>query len=214
MKSIIFLSLFLLLIGFVSAQDNSEVVATDIDYSILEFQDVFMKNNQGSLNESDILLTLQNQNSNYVFAKQEGEGNLTSISQEGRGHFTELIQVQNNNKANIWSLGKFSVTSVIQDGEGNLLNSYIDNNKNQLKSVLARQYGNENEISVALLNDGSTMRAAELIQLGNKNTINLVSDYEWDYPGISVKQQSGSNGQGMTVNLYQSAFSFPMVSYP
>ncbi len=214
MKRIFYVVLFFMCTSVLMAQ-QVQVQSSDVDQiiedNILNFQHLFM----GDIVDSNDIIHTNYKDGNFSYSLQFGTNNKIMVSQEGVNLFSEVIQfnlIGKGNEANLWSVGKNTISSVVQLGTGNVVNSFIENVENESKLVLARQLGRNNEINVALLNDNNPLRAAEIRQFGQGNKLSLVSDYDWQYSGISVTQRSGWNGQGMTVNLYQSAFSFPMVS--
>jgi hypothetical protein len=205
---------------------NSPVFAQDCDVDLEELISghVFHVNNLLYSNLSFIrqtgnensVVTIQEQQgllSNFVSVEQLNQGNNAWIEQTGSGHGARLLQNGSGNEANLWSVGSLSLTVAKQEGEGNLINSYIDNQKLLPKGALLLQNGNNNSIEFALLgNDGfwkdSWPRAAYIKQNGNDLEVSALFDsYSWP---VYIEQQSGPGGAGMKVNVSTTDFSFFM----
>lgn len=160
-------------------------------------------------------VSIQEQNgqlANFVDVKQLNQGNNAYIKQTGSGHGTFLIQNGIENEANLWSVGSLSITKVKQRGDGNIINSYIDNEKFLPKGALLIQSGNNNSIDFALLgNDGfwsdSWPRAAFVKQNGNDLGVTALFD-SYNCP-IYIEQQSGPDGGGMKIDVSTTDFYFP-----
>jgi len=171
----------------------------------------------GDNNSMTVLQYQQGVESNMIFANQEGFGNSGYIKQSGSELYSALWQYQQNNEANIWAIGQRSYTAIIQDGNSNFVNSYIDNQGLLPKVSFIKQQGDDNSIELALLGNGDRWyqklpKGAVLTQLGNNNQMNLVLEQSI-FPGIEITQDSRGATAGATITVVQSAFSFPMKTF-
>lgn len=150
--------------------------------------------------------------SNHVLVNQNGTGNRGYIEQPGSGLETYLWQYNANNEANLWSVGENIHTSVKQDGEGNVINSYIENTGLVLRSAALLQEGNDNRIDLSLKGDGFGGNAAEqtvvINQNGNQHEVKAFME-PFSAP-LEINQTPGVNGEGMKIDVSTSTFSFPM----
>jgi hypothetical protein len=150
--------------------------------------------------------------SNHVLVNQNGIGNRGYIEQTGSGLETYLWQYNANNEANLWSVGENIHTSVKQDGEGNVMNSYIENTGLVLRSAALLQEGNDNRIDLSLKGDGFGGNAAEqtvvINQNGNQHEVNAFME-PFSAP-LEINQTPGVNGEGMKIDVSTSTFSFPL----
>jgi hypothetical protein len=151
-------------------------------------------------------------NSNVVLKNQDGIGNAGYIKQTGSGLETLLWQFNSFNEANLWSVGNNINTHVKQDGEWNIINSYIENDGLNPRSAMLLQEGNRNKINLALLGDGfgSSNIAQEVIinQFGNEHEVKALME-PFSSP-VEINQYPGPGGEGMKVDISTSTFSFPM----
>ncbi|TNF44834.1 MAG: hypothetical protein EP311_00515 [Cytophagales bacterium] len=154
-------------------------------------------------------------------AIQEGQNSL-SIIQEGNGNFGYVDQIGSQNQANLRQLGSFNEASLwaigqnisinsTQEGNGNVINAFLENNGSAGRTADLVQLGNGNRIDIALLGNGfisSGVPTAEVRQVGNQHTLEAIID---PFTGpISVTQNPGANGAGMSLNISTSLFNFPM----
>lgn len=151
--------------------------------------------------------------SNFVEVEQLNRGNSAYIDQKGSGHGAMLIQKGIGNEANLWSEGNLTVAKAIQFGDGNLINSYINNRNSLPKGALLVQEGNNNRIDFALLGnndnlDESLTQAVSIRQTGNELEVNAV--FESVETPVYIEQKSGPGGGGMKVDVSTSDFYFPM----
>lgn len=149
---------------------------------------------------------------NLVMMNQEGSGNEGYIEQTGTELKTYLWQYDLNNEANLWSVGKNILTSVKQDGDGNIVNSYIENDGVILRSARLLQEGNQNRIDISLMGNGLGNNLVEqtaiINQYGNQHeVIALIEPFSAPF---EINQYPGMGGEGMKVNISTSAFNFPM----
>ena len=149
---------------------------------------------------------------NSVLVNQEGRGNNGYINQNGSGNETRLWQYNASNEASLWSDGNNITTSVKQDGEKNIVNSYIKNLDLQSRSALLMQVGNNNRIDLALFGDGIPSgvlsQEAKISQYGNNHVVEAFM--EDTFVPIEVTQKSGAGGEGMPISVSNSYFNFPM----
>jgi hypothetical protein len=151
--------------------------------------------------------------SNHVLVNQNGTGNRGYIEQTGSGLETYLWQYNANNEANLWSVGENIHTSVKQDGDGNGINSYIKNYNLDQRSAMLLQEGNNNRIDLAIYGDdapatGLTSQEFKITQQGNNHVVEAFM--ENDFRSMEINQNSGVDGDGMSIKVTQSYFNFPM----
>lgn len=150
--------------------------------------------------------------SNLVMMNQDGIENKSYIEQTGSEIKTYLWQYNSANDANLWSLGQNIQTSVKQNGEGNIVNSFIENYGVNLRSATLLQEGNQNRIDLSLKGNGFGNNQVEqtviINQFGNQHEVQAFME-PFSAP-IEINQYSGIGGEGMKVNVSTSTFNFPM----
>lgn len=149
---------------------------------------------------------------NLVMMNHDGVGNAGYIEHAGSDLKTYLHQHGLNNEANLWSVGTNILTSVKQDGQGNVIKSYIENYGVNLRSAALLQDGNQNTIDLSLKGNGFGNNLLEQIviinQYGNQHEVTAFIE-PFSTP-VEIKQYSGTGGEGMKVNISTSTFNFPM----
>ncbi len=167
------------------------------------------------IGEKNTTVSIQKQEGttpNLVMINQKGIGNDGYIEQMGSEIKTYLWQKNLNNEANLWSVGKNILTSVKQDGEGNVINSYIENYGISSRSATFLQDGNRNRIDISLIGNGFENNLAEqtviINQYGNQHEVEAHME-PFSAP-IEINQYPGMGGEGMKVNISTSSFNFPM----
>ncbi|MDX8339497.1 hypothetical protein SLH46_09910 [Draconibacterium sp. IB214405] len=214
-RKLFYLFIFLFCFAQVNAQDDlvehllelMQVGIVDCDLSLTNNSSVI-----GQVGNENSIDVKQEQNgllNNSIFSIQLQTENQAGIVQQGSGHSTILKQDGNQNYANIWSVGSKTVTEVYQLGNGNSINSYIDNQGILPKSNLLTQVGDNNTMEVALLGNGDTWterlpKTVDATQIGVNNNLELILDNSF-LPGIKVTQTGG-----MTLSIRQSDFYFPI----
>jgi hypothetical protein len=142
---------------------------------------------------------------------QNGTGNSGLIEQNGSGLETKLWQYKTSNEANLWSEGDNISVEVKQDGIDNSINSFIENYVLVSRSAYLLQQGNNNRIELALFGDVAPSvndaQQVQITQTGNDHSVEAM--LENSFAPISITQTPGVNGEGMQVNISNSAFSFP-----
>ena len=150
--------------------------------------------------------------SNLVMMNQDGIENKSYIEQTGSEIKTYLWQYNSANDANLWSLGQNIQTSVKQNGEGNIVNSFIENYGVNLRSATLLQEGNQNRIDLSLKGNGFGNNLVEqtviINQFGNQHEVQAFME-PFSAP-IEINQYPGIGGEGMKVNVSTSTFNFPM----
>lgn len=143
---------------------------------------------------------------------QNGIRNVGYIEQTGSELKTDLRQYNSNNEANLWSVGQNIHTLVKQDGDGNIINSYIENDGINLRSASLLQEGNDNRIDLSLKGDGFGNNPIEqtviINQFGNHHEVIAIMR-PFSVP-LEIKQTPGTNGEGMKIDVSTSTFNFPM----
>lgn len=164
------------------------------------------KNRATSIQEQEGIL------SNLLIINQYGIENVGYIEQIGYELKTYLWQYNLNNEANLWSVGGNIRTTVKQEGDGNIINSYIENYGVNSRSATLLQDGNGNRIDLSLRGDGFDNNLAEqaviINQFGNQLEVKALME-PFSTP-IVINQYSGSRREGMKVNISTSTFDFPM----
>jgi hypothetical protein len=114
---------------------------------------------------------------NYSEIDQSGSNNTASVGQSGDSNSSRIVQSGSDNYASVTQIGSGNLVDLAQSGDAYLT---------------ATQIGNYNAITGSQTNQNGV--PATLSEIGNNNTINLISNT----PGISVN--IGITGNGMTVN--------------
>lgn len=166
----------------------------------------------GNENQVTSFQEQQGKLSNFIEVDQLNFGNRASIEQSGFGHGTKLRQNGTGNEAKIGLNGNLTTIQIVQEGDGNRINSYINNQSGTTQGAFMEQYGNSNKIDFAQTGyDGysaeSLSKAAYISQKGNNLEVNAAFD---SFNPVHIEQQSGPGGGGMQVNVSTSDFSFPM----
>jgi len=183
-----------------------------LDYDIME-SGVLLNSNLTIIKQTGTqnnIVTIQQNpgvSANQILSNQHGARNVGYINQMGESHQTSLRQSGNRNEANLWSSGNLANTSVIQKGNGNFINSYIDNKVAQLHSASLVQHGRSNSIELALMGNSLSTDldcTVSVVQTGNANMAELILDH-FDAPYLKVEQTGGA-----VITITHSAFSFPM----
>lgn len=150
--------------------------------------------------------------SNTLISRQYQSENSGYIKQVGEAHSTLLVQNGTGNEANIWSEGDLTLTQTWQQGNDNTINSYIDNRGILPKAAALVQIGNNNNIELALIGNGFAWngwpKAASVTQEGNN--LEVVAKLDAYRSPLLIKQQSGTSGGGMSINISNTDFYFPM----
>ena len=213
MNKMIKLICLLILIGIfpthgqvVSDEEIIELVnghVLQLDYlssnNISFIRQVGEENNAIAIQEKDGLT------SNVSMINQDGIGNTGYIEQTGSELKTYLWQYNITNEANLWSAGANIETSVKQDGERNVINSYIQNDGVNKRSAKFLQEGNQNKIDFSLLGSHPMEQVAIINQYGNQHEVE--AHMEPTSAPIIINQHGG---EGMKVNVSTSTFNFPM----
>lgn len=220
MKKIITLLSLIILVGMlpITGQDISEAEVVElINGNILQLGNQTNSNlsfirQVGDENRSISIQEQEGVVPNLLMMNQEGIRNSSYIEQTGLEIQTYLWQYNLANEANVWSVGKNIMTSVKQNGERNLVNSFIENYGVSLRSAMLLQEGNQNRIDLSLKGDGFSNNRTEqtviINQYGNQNEVQAFME-PFSAP-IEINQYPGFRGEGMKVNISTSTFNFPM----
>ncbi|NLO02655.1 MAG: hypothetical protein GX126_10110 [Bacteroidales bacterium] len=197
----------------ITEQEMNELLNSrkiQIDNPIIQNQAIIRQ-----VQDENKIITIQEQQgnaSNHVFINQDGTENLGYIGQSGSELETRLWQYNSNNEANLWLSGDYIQTSVKQQGDGNVINSYIENTGIVLRSASLLQEGNNNRIDLSLKGDGFGTNAdgqtAVISQYGNQHEVMAIME-PFIYP-LEINQTPGINGAGMKISISTSTFDFPM----
>jgi hypothetical protein len=166
----------------------------------------------GSYNSITTIQEQQGIFSNFINVEQDDGANIGYIEQTGSGHGTFLIQNGCGNKANIWEEGRFTISAIEQCGNDNFINSYISNQSIVINAAILRQNGNNNKIEFASLDNsgilpGSWPWGTYIEQIGSDLSISAIFD-TYNCP-VYIKQQSNGSG-GMNITVTHTTFNFPM----
>lgn len=135
--------------------------------------------------------------------QKEGIGNNSIITQIGTGIGLSNIQNGHNNISNISLSGQNIILQANQYGDGNTINSIVENAGTGLREVLLEQVGNHNQIIFEFLNRTdlrlSLEESVSITQTGNGHNLNLKLD-NIDSP-VNVTQNPGPGGEGMQVTI-------------
>lgn len=212
----------ILLIAFIANSVISQEIPDDLEQEIPEVEAFILEwiNNSNvsvisQTGETNSIISIQHQNGNLanaILSDQSGISNSGYLNQSGSLNQTFLKQNGNGNEANIWSSGQQIFTGAIQMGSNNKLNSYIENQGVLPKAAVIKQNGSNNTVELALLGNGwmsdSWPKAAAITQ--NGNNLEFSAKLESFSSPVLINQQSGQTGEGMKINISNSAFYFPM----
>lgn len=218
MRNILFICLLFCYLGgyaqqVVSAEELQDLLnSTSIP---MEKPDVGNLSMIRQIDQSNIISVIQSQEGilqNNILLNQNGTDNSAFINQTGSGLETKLWQYKLSNKASLWSEGKDVAIEVKQDGIGNSINSFIENYVLVSRSAYLLQQGDNNRIELALFGDGIPVsgdaQQIQISQTGNNHRVDALLENIFD--SLTIIQTPGVNGEGMQVNISNSAFSFPM----
>jgi hypothetical protein len=207
----------ILLVGYVIALSQEEfLMKNGLNWDVAEVEMILFSNLLffHQLGNEHVLVSVQEQQgetSNNVISFQNGLNNSAYIQQAGSGLDTRIEQHNVSNEANIWSIGINIQTTVKQIGDGNKINSYIENSGNVFRSASLLQEGNFNKIELSLIGDGFTDHSLEqsvsISQYGNRHEVKAFM--EPFYNPLEITQTPGTNGEGMKIDVSTSTFSFP-----
>jgi hypothetical protein len=170
----------------------------------------------GSDNKIEVHQILEFASSYMNTSSQIGNGNTAYINQTGRSHQTILLQNNTGvlgsedpifgNEANLWSEGFNAQNVVVQVGNNNLINQFIENYYAVTRSAVAVQLGNDNKIELALLDRGelNNLMGAMVTQTGDANSAELVLNQS-DASYFKINQSGGAE-----IKVTQTDFYFPM----
>ncbi len=219
MRYVVTLSLILTVISF---NANSQVITEEEMHDLLNSQEIQLDNpiiNNflmiRQISDDNEIVSIQNNSGdiqNNVLVNQNGNGNKGFIEQNGSGLETQLWQYNSSNEANLLSEGKNILISAKQDGDGNVINSYIKNFDLESRSAMLLQEGNNNSIELELLEmnipEGSQSQEVRVTQNGNGHEA-VIKGIDFNST-VEVTQTAGFGGEGMQVEINTSYFSFPM----
>lgn len=149
---------------------------------------------------------------NNILVNQDGGSNIGYIEQTGSGLETYLWQLGSKNEANLWSEGENIKVELKQQGSDNLVNGFVNNYHLESRTALLLQKGRNNRIELALFGDGIPKTGdAQMISI-SQNGIghSVIALMENVFVPIKITQTPANRGQGMQLNISNSAFAFPM----
>lgn len=216
-RTILFSILLLAAFG-VHAQEliSNEEMQDLLESTVIQLENPVISNFSviRQIDEANDFKATQNQQGNLqngILVNQNGTGNSGLIEQNGSGLETKLWQYKTSNEANLWSEGDNISVEVKQDGIDNSINSFIENYFLVSRSAYLLQQGNNNRIELALFGDAvpsvNDAQQVQITQTGNDHSVEAM--LENSFAPISITQTPGVNGEGMQVNISNSAFSFP-----
>ena len=187
------------------------------ELNLLENNELFHRNSSivQQIGDQNNLVVIQQQAeglSNVIISKQYNDKNEAYINQVGSGHAAVLVQKGNGNEANLWSDGEMTISKAWQQGDDNTIYSFIKNKALIPKVAALIQVGNSNSIELALTGNGFVSegwpKAAIIEQKGND--LEVVAKLDSYSSPFLIRQQSGTSGEGMSINISNSDFYFPM----
>ena len=213
MKKIIVLVLLIVFAGalpIIGQIVSEEEVVELLNGHILQLDNKTNKNlsfvrQVGSKNSAVSIQEQEGIVSNLVMINQDGIANTGYIEHSGSELTTHLWQYNIGNEANLWLVGKNILTSVKQNGERNVVNSYIENDGVNKRSATFLQEGNQNRIDFSLIGSHPMEQVAIINQYGNQHQVEAHMEPSSD---PLIINQHGA--EGMKVNVSTSAFNFPM----
>ena len=132
------------------------------------------------------------------------------MEQIGSQNQANLRQLGSFNEASLWAMGQNIFINSNQEGIGNVIRAFLEDNGTLGRIANLVQVGNGNRIDLALLGNGtifSGVPSAEVRQEGNQHSLEAIID---PFTGpITVTQNPGINGTGMSLNISTSLFNFP-----
>lgn len=217
--------LFLILFAIPNLLLGQKVIETNSNEEIQELinsQNLILENEKvgnlsiikqvGDQNESRIIQDLASGQANMSVINQNGSHNYGYTEQSGYNLKSYINQSGNKNQSNLWSKGDQITISVDQQGDRNIVNAFIENIGIMSRSAMLRQSGMDNIIELSIVgSDISSSLGSQPIsitQFGNQNNVSALME-NFGSP-IEITQTPGAGGQGMSVNVSNSAFSFPM----
>jgi len=210
----------LLVLSLLSISAFSQVFMPDMSveqFDLIDANELLNSSNSiiEQIGNQNTMVVIQQQEgvlSNVIISKQYNAENDAYINQVGSGHASVLVQKGSGNEANLWSDGEMTVSKAWQQGDDNTIYSFIRNEALIPKVAALIQVGNRNNIELALTGNGFVSegwpKAAFIEQKGNDLEVIAKLD-SYDSP-VLVRQQSGTSGEGMRVNISNSDFYFPM----
>jgi hypothetical protein len=142
---------------------------------------------------------------------QNGNRNSGIIEQVGYGLDTYLSQDGSFNEANLMSEGNNILTEVKQEGDGNIIDSYIKNYHLESRTARLLQVGNDNNITLNLreadVPESIEAQEIKITQHGNEHKA-TVTGVDFNSP-ITINQTAGYGGMGMQIEINTSYFFFP-----
>jgi hypothetical protein len=202
---------FIFLVMFVQAQEPTKenVELSQItDLGFLGINDVLQVNQIGNSNRITAIQQLSDNSSYILTAVQDGNSNTGYIKQDGNNHKSVLFQKGDANDASLWSIGSGTQNFVKQEGNGNQLQSYIENDNLASRIATSVQSGDNNKIDLQLIdiNASNPITGVEVIQNGSNNFTELALD-QFEAPYLKITQTGNS---APPVSVTHSAFSFPV----
>lgn len=197
--------------------DNSQEIQELINSQILnigngEQGNISTIRQIGNQNDVEVIQNLSSQQLNRAIINQNGTSNYGYLEQTGFLLSGLINQTGSGNLANIWSKGDQITVASDQQGDRNVINSYIENLGVMTRSAMLRQIGNDNRIDLSLVGNDFTPpglnQSVNISQFGNQNNVSALME-NFGNP-ISITQNPGIGGEGMSINISNSAFSFPM----
>lgn len=167
--------------------------------------DVVQLNQAGNENTLVAVQQISGASTYVLTAYQTGDHNNGYVSQTGEGHETYLLQTGNFNHANMWSVGSKVLQTAKQEGDQNLINSYIENYSYSFRAAGIFQLGDHNRVQLQLSDHGTanSLSGIAIVQNGPGNSAELSLDH-FEAPYLKVEQNGGA-----VVAITHSDFYFP-----
>jgi hypothetical protein len=191
----------------ISMNGTTELIQGDfIDFEMPVVNDVVQLRQVGNLNQLTAIQQLENPSVYILTAQQNGNNNTGLLTQSGDNHESLLLQKGNLNSANLSSKGSLTQNWVYQDGNGNQVESLIENYTLNQKSTTSIQEGNNNEVMLNFISvyENPTPNGLFINQDGNNNMADITID-NYNIPDIKIEQMGGAK-----VIIQNSDFNYPL----
>ncbi len=192
-----------------SAGETMELISGHVIFLEIPVEnDILQLNQLGNENQLTAIQQLDDVSDYILNATQQGNRNIGYVNQEGNNHESVLFQNGDLNNASLWSVGAKTQNIVKQDGDGNMVNSYIENFNLLNRVASSVQIGDKNRIDLQLwdTNSSNPLMGVEVIQNGSNNLAGLSLEH-YDAPYLKI-EQTGNSAPPVTIT--HTDFSFPL----
>ncbi|MCC5915171.1 MAG: hypothetical protein JJU46_12395 [Balneolaceae bacterium] len=145
----------------------------------------------------DFILAFSGQMSLSSFDQFDTDGNVAFVNQFGDGNVSTLIQNGIGNMARINIMGNRNVTGLEQDGNSNRFILNLEGSDNE---ITGSQIGNENEFRMDFVGDGISIQDQSFVQSGNNLTLQLFNNGNGG--GVPLQIEQRGNGASVIIENY------------